>query len=633
VKGRRIGYARHLGIVLTLLGWLCGEALGRAEANGRTISTRTALINELVNAALDGNQQAVSHLLTSNLNVNAGVGPGLTAWQAAEIRGHSEIQNLLQKHGADTNIALPKREAVLDWYIRQKTSTNSPGLALAIVRDGNPILERGWGLANLEYDIPITPSTVFHVASVSKQFTACATALLIQQGKLSLGDDMRKYLPQMHDFGTTVTIQNLLGHTSGLRNYFQLLPLTGERSGDVVTQDEVMKLLQNQTELTFSPGEQFAYCNSGYVLLSEIVAKASGKSFGDFTRDEIFEPLGMTNSHFHTNVHEIVKSMAYCYYLPADGVYLHDILNYENVGSTSLFTTAEDLAKWIANFQKPKPGWAAVQDMMQAPGHLNNGDDTGYGMGLFVEKYRGARLIQHGGADASYRAFVLWFPDLHLGVALLSNFASTDSRDIALTAAEVYLNGKLSPVESPQSDPELPSVSLTAAQLDKYVGKYEFPSGSVIADVSRVSDHLEIREDNDAPFALVSNGKDRFSAGKRSMTFQELDSGAALQFTNNWKEAFRRINAEVEKLPDLNAYVGDYWSNELETFLRIHLRGGQLVLELRRHGETPLRYVSRDVFATSSKDWWFDVKFERNSQAMVTGLRLNGLKFQRRQLE
>lgn len=637
MKGRTASFRkrRRLCIILSFAGWFCGGAfsIGHAETLARTGALRIDLSNELVNAALNGDQQTVSRLLTSKLDVNARVGPGLTAWQAAEIKGHSGIQNLLREHDADTNIALPNPESVLDWYIQQQIPTNSPGLALAVVRDGNPVFEKGWGLANLEYDIPITTSTVFHVASVSKQFTACATALLIQQGKLYLDDDMRKYQPQMHDFGTKITVQNLLGHTSGLRNYFDLLSLTGWRHGDVVTQDDVMKLLQNQTELTFSPGEEFGYCNSGYVLLSEIVAKASGKSFGDFTHAEIFEPLGMTNSHFHTNCEEIVKNMAYGYYPLADGVYRHNILNYENVGSTSLFTTADDLAKWIANFENPKPGWAAVQAMMEAPGHLNNGEVTGYGMGLFVEKYRGARLIQHGGADASYRAFVLWFPDLHLGVALLSNFAS-DSREIALTAAEIYLNGKLSPAESPQSEHELPSVSLSPAQLDKYVGKYEYHWGTTITEISRVGDHLEIRERNDAPFALVSHGNDQFSAGKRSMFFQDLNSGMALQFTNDWPEPFRRITSAVEAKPDLSAYVGDYWSNELETFLRIHLRDGQLVLELHRHEEIPLRYVARNVFATaSSKDWWFEVKFQRDSQATVAGLRMNSLLFNRRQLE
>lgn len=616
--------------------WFCFGLvfLTHAETNSVAVPSKMDCVKELVEASFDGDIQKISLLLTNGIDVNSSLDQGLTAWEAAKIKGRTEIMALLAKHGAKTNAPRSKAEAVLDWYVKQKVKEGSPGLALAVIRDGNMVFKRGWGLASLEYNVPITPATVFHVASVSKQFTAFSIALLVQEGKLSLDDDIRKYLPEMHDFGTKITIGHLLGHTSGLGNYLMLLPLTGERPGDVVTQDDVTKLVRNQSELMFSPGEKFAYSNSGYVVLSEIVAKVSGKSFADFTRDEIFMPLGMTNSHFHTNSREIVRNFAYCYYLTGDGVYQHDILNYEVVGSTGLFTTAEDLAKWIASFQKPKPGWTAPQAMMQVTGHLNNGEDTGYGMGLFIEKYRGARFIQHGGADASYRSFVLWFPDLHLGVALVSNFASIDSREVALTAAEIYLDGKLSPVEPPQPEHELASVRLSPAQLSKYVGKYEFYSGAVISDISRVGDHLEIREDNDAPFALVFNGNNKFSAGKRFMAFQGLDSGAALQFTNNWKERYQRITSTVETKPDLSAYAGDYWSDELETFLRIHLRDGRLVLELRRHGEIPLRYVARDILATASKeDWWFEVKFQRDDKEAVTGLRLNSILFKKRSLE
>ena len=395
-----------------------------------------------------------------------------------------------------------------------------------------------------------------------------------------------------------------------------------------------MKLLENQTELTFSPGEKFEYCNSGYTLLSEVVAKVSGKSFVDFTRDEIFEPLGMTNSHFHTNSLEIVKNMAYSYYPSAGGGYHKNILNYETVGATGLFTTVEDLAKWIANFQNPKAGDAVPLAMMQEPGQLNSGEKTGYGMGLFIEEYRGARLIQHGGADASYRSFVLWFPDLHLGVALASNLGSTDSREIALTAAEIYLGNQLKPLSTTDPDIETPPVQLSPADLDRYVGKYELYWSGVITEISRVGDHLESRENNDPSTVLTAKGDNRFAAGKQWLVFQNLESGTASQFTNSWRETFKRINAPAETQPDLNAYAGDYWSDELETLLKVHARDGQLVLELHRHGEFPLRYVARNIFATAtSKNWWFEVKFQRDSKETVTGLRLNSLLFKRCRLE
>jgi len=605
-----------------------------AETNAVSIPPRTDLARDLVIASLDGDNHEISLLLSNGIDVKARTGPGLTAWQAADIKGHADIMDLLAKRGSDTNVVFPKPESILDWYVKQKIAAGSPGLALAVIRDGDVVFKRGWGLANLEYDIPVTPATVFHVASVSKQFTAFAIARLIQQGKLSPDDDVRKYLPGMHDFGTKITLRNLLFHTSGLNNQWTLLVLAGERNGDVVTQSDIMKLLENQTELRFKPGEKFEYCNSGYTLLSEVVAKVSGKSFVDFTRDEIFEPLGMTNSHFHTNGLEIIKNMAYSYYPSPGGGYHKNILNYETVGATGLFTTVEDLAKWIADFQNPRPKDAMPLTMMQESGRLNSGEKTGYGMGLFIEEFRGARLLQHGGADASYRSFVLWFPDLHLGVALVSNLGSIDSREVALTAAEIYLGDKLKPLKAAESDLETPSVQLSAADLDRYVGRYELNSSSMITEIARVGNHLETRENNDPASMLAAKGNNRFAAGKSWMVFQDLASGVALQFTNNWGEVFERISSSEESQLNLSAYVGDYWSAELETFLKIHLRDGRLVLELHRHGDFPLRYVDRNIFATASSEyWWFEVKFQRDSKETVTGLRLNTLLFRRHPLE
>jgi len=623
-----------LGLVISWVWLFCSGTFHRAsaETNAVVAPPRTDPLNDLIRAAFDGDIQKVCVLLTNGVEANARIGPGLSAWQAAKIKGHAEIMELLAKAGANTQVSAPKPEAVLDWYVKERVGPGSPGLALAVIRDGNLVFKRGWGLANLEYDVPIAPTTVFHVASVSKQFTAFAIARLVQQGKLSLEDDIRNYLPEMQDCGAKITVRHLVSHTSGLRDQWMLLVLARKNNGGVVSQADVMKLLERQRELLFNPGENFLYCNSGYTLLSEIVAKISGKPFGDFTRDEIFEPLGMTNSHFHTSSDEVVKNMAYSYYLSPDGGYRKALLNYETVGATGLYTTVEDLAKWIANVQHPKPGEAAPLTLMQQPGQLNSGEKTDYGMGLFLEDYRGARLLQHGGADAGYRSFVLWFPDLRLGVALVSNLGSIDSRGIALTAAEIYLVDRLQPIKLTSPDSDRTSIKLSAPELDRYTGKYELYWR--LTEISRVADHLEIREDNDPPAALTANGSDRFSLGKRRFVFQNLESGKALQFTDDWRENFKRINVSEERQSDLSPYTGSYWSSELENFLRIHLREGQLVLELHRHGEFPLRHVGRDIFASAcSQYWWFELKFQRDSKEAVTGLRLNSVLFRRCLLE
>ena len=622
------GGLRRLGLILAWVIWLGGEGFAHAGAKPNPVVTSPppVPIPRLIIAAFDGEPQQVDRLLADGLDVNARVGPGLTAWQAAQIKGHSDIMETLARHGANTNVTLPPLEAILDWYVKQKIAPDSPGLALAVIRDGGLIFTQGWGLANLEYDIPVTPSTVFHLASVSKQFTAFAIARLLQQGKISLDDDLRKYLPAMHDFGTPITLRQLLSHTSGLRNQWTLLVLAGERNGDVVTQADVLRLLENQTELNFPPGGKFEYCNSGYTLLAEVVARISGQTFAGFAQAEIFGPLGMTSTHFHTNSLEVVPNMAYCYYPSLGGGYHKNILNYETVGPTGLYATVEDLAKWIANVQHPRPGDAVPLAMMQESGRLNNGETTGYGMGLFIETYRGARLVQHGGADASYRSFVLWFPDLHLGVALASNLGSIDAREIALTAAEIYLAGQLPPLKAAVPDAHPPGISLSPSELDQFVGKYDSAYGD-LTELTRVGDHLEARTDNDPAAVLTAQAGDRFALDGDWLVFQNLPSGRAMQFTNRWGERYQRINAAADPQPDLTSYAGDYWSDELETFLKIHLKDGQLVLELYRHGEFPLRSVAPNVFATTPGNWWFEVKFQRNPQNTITGLRLNSLYF------
>jgi CubicO group peptidase (beta-lactamase class C family) len=275
---------RVLGLIVSCVWWFCGGAplWASAETSGVLPLPRSDSVRDLILAAFAGDGQKTSVLLSNGVDANARTGPGLAAWQAAKVKGHADIMDLLAQAGANTNATLPKAEAILDWYVKEELGRGSPGLALALIRDGNLAFERGWGLANLEYDVPITPTTVFHVASVSKQFTAFAIARLIQQGKLSLEDDILKYLPEMHDCGATITVRHLLSHTSGLRDQWMLLGLARKNNGGVVSQAEVLKLLERQRELLFVPGENFLYCNSGYTLLSEIVARVSGQIFWQF---------------------------------------------------------------------------------------------------------------------------------------------------------------------------------------------------------------------------------------------------------------------------------------------------------------------------------------------------------------
>jgi CubicO group peptidase (beta-lactamase class C family) len=235
---------------------------------------------------------------------------------------------------------MPNKEKMIDALFEQEIKKDSPGAAVAIIKDGSIIYKNGYGIACMDYDIPITPSTIFHVASVSKQFTTFAIALLADQGKLSLDDDIRKYLPEVPDFGKTITIRHLIYHTSGLRDQWELLAMAGWRLDDVITKEHILKIVRHQKELNFDPGEEYSYCNSGYTLMAEIVARLSDQSFREFTAKSIFKPLGMDNTHFHDDHEMIVKNMAYSYNTGSNNGFKKSVLSFANVGATSLFTTA-----------------------------------------------------------------------------------------------------------------------------------------------------------------------------------------------------------------------------------------------------------------------------------------------------
>lgn len=247
----------------------------------------------------------------------------------------------------------------IDEVFKQWSKPGTPGAAVSVIKDGILAYQKGFGMANLEYDVPITQDTVFHVASVSKQFTAMSILLLEQDGKLSLEDEVHKYLPELPNYGHSLTIRNLLQHTSGIRDQWQTLGLAGWRLDDVITQKQILRMLFRQRELNFEPATRHLYSNGGYTLLAEIVARVFGKPLPEFCEERIFRPLGMSHTHFHDDHRRIVPNRAYSYsYESAAGGYRSSPLNYANVGATSLFTTAPDLAKWLDNFREPTVGGA-----------------------------------------------------------------------------------------------------------------------------------------------------------------------------------------------------------------------------------------------------------------------------------
>lgn len=503
---------------------------------------------------------------------------------------------------------------------------DSPGAAIAVIKDGAVVYKRGYGSANLEYNIPITATTVFHVASVSKQFTAFAVMLLASQGKLSLDDDIRKLLPEVPDFGKKITIRHLIHHTSGLRDQWTLLGMGGWRLDDVITKEHILKMVRHQKELNFDPGQEHLYSNTGYTLLAVIVERVSGQSFREYTEANIFKPLGMANTHFHDDHERIVKNRAYSYASagPSGGFKLA-ALNYANVGATSLFTTAEDLTRWVANFEDKKIGGAAVIDQMQQVGVLNNGRQLGYAFGLSIGPYRGLKTVGHAGGDAAYRSFVFWFPEQRFGVVVLSNFGSLNPQTMAMRIADVYLADKLAP-EAPRAAPvERAAVKVDPAIFDAYAGRY-LAEGLGILTISREGDRLMGQPARESKAELIPQSETKFYVRQNNseITFERDEKGKVVRFTmkiGSQTLTARRLDSPPATAEQLAQFAGDYYSPELGTVYSMVVKDGQLTAQHRRHDDIPMTEMEGDLFAGGT--WFFQrVQFTRDNEKRVTGFRL-----------
>jgi len=525
----------------------------------------------------------------------------------------------------------PDLGAKVDKLFEKWNSIDSPGAAVAIIKDGMVVYRKGFGSAQLEYNIPITPSTVFHVASVSKQFTAMAITMLEAAGKLSADDDVRKYVPEIADFGKTITLRHLLHHTSGLRDQWELLVLSGWRMDDVITQADIMDRLKRQRELNFAPGERYLYCNSGFTLLAEIVARVSGQPFTQWTQENIFKPLGMTSTRFHIDHKEIVKNRAYSYQGDPDKGFAQSVLNYANVGATSLFTTVEDMANWMRNFEDKRVGGAAVMDRMLTKGVLANGSEIPYGRGIVVDEYKGLKFIGHDGGDAGFRSNVMFFPGERFGVAIFSNLASFNPGGMSRQIADVYLASQLKQqgpgpggAKALSEKPAPKPFSLPAKNLEVFQGTYWMEATQVVRKIVLDKDKLiYVRsEDNRSELAPVSPTEfmmqdvpnsvrvgfsDRVGTHYRTMTVAVANEPAVV---GEWMEPFSPT-ADM-----LKEYAGQYYSSELDTRYDIIIRSGALSVLDRRGEETPAVAQKKDFFWAGG---FAKIQFRRDGNGAITG--------------
>lgn len=520
-------------------------------------------------------------------------------------------------------------EKMIDQLVSGLILPGYPGATIAVGKGSEILFSKGYGFAEPEYNIVNNPKTVFHIASVSKQFTAFSIAMLVDQGKISLDDDIRKYLPELHDFGQTIIIRHLIYHTSGLRDQWNLLALAGWRLDDVITREQVLRVISHQTELNEKPGEEFNYCNTGYTLAAEIVSRVTGKSFADWTAENIFKPLGMVNTLFYDDHEKVVANRAYSFEVTQAGIKKR-VLSYANVGATSLFTTAEDLLKWSDNFLTMKVGNARVMMMMKERGILNKGDTLSYAFGQDSGFYKGLLAYAHGGSDAGYRTFLIRFPDQKISIAVLSNLASFDPGGLAYKIADIYLKGSLKE-EPKKEEPKKEEVAkanvlVNPEVLKTYCGQYELQPGFIVT-VRMEGEQLVVQVVGQPPFPMNAKSETEFEVSEfgGQITFTKNSNNEVNEFllrTNGTVMRAPRVKEFDPKSIKLSDYTGVFYSPELETRYTIVLEGDKLKATHIRNEPCEMHLVSNGIF---NADAWYmgRIEFIKNSQGVVTGMKVS----------
>lgn len=525
--------------------------------------------------------------------------------------------------------------------------TNStPGAAIAIYRDGEVVYANGYGIANLEHNIPITPSTIFDIASISKQFTAMCIALLQQEGLLDIDDPIQKYIPELPEWDHPVTVRHLIHHVSGLRDYLGILPLAGWREEDQMTNGDCLKYISKQKTLEFEPNTKYSYSNSGYVLLAILVERVSGTPMSQFARERVLTPLGMTHSHFNDDHATVIPNRAQAYRVDEDGTYRLDMMPLDDlVGDGGLFTSVIDFGKWVSNFNSGLVGGKELLKQIQTPGTFQDGTPMTYAWGLTVENYHGHQRVGHSGGWAGYRSNYFRLPELAFAVAIFTNVPRIEPGRLSEKIAEIVLEDVLKTGESAEEEENsfspFEEIEIVGTEPQHLAGVYISDDGG---------DHLIIDLKHGEPFitywwadvALTRNDDGSYASpwGMFALAPIAIDADDAIvSLIVYLKREDRYITLKAIAPPTNIAhdeYTGRYYSNELDTFWDVTIMddGSTLNISRARSEDNPYRAIAPDHFGTGGLLVGVCVRFRRNQSGHVTGFiystgRLDRIDFER----
>ncbi|MDT9599185.1 serine hydrolase [Sphingosinicella rhizophila] len=495
---------------------------------------------------------------------------------------------------------------------------DTPGAVVGVINGGKLTFVKGYGAADLTWAMPFTAGTPTNIGSSSKQFTGFAIALLASRGKLSMNDDVRKHIPELKDFGKTITVRNLLTHTTGYREFINTLLIEGRQvlQGDYIAPDEVIKVINRQPTLQNEPGAEFNYNNSAFALATILVERVTGRPFAEWMRDEVFLPLGMTKTWVRAHPGQIIPRRS-AGYVAGEGGFREVQDLHGSMGAGGIYTTPGDVAKWMGNLKTGKLGGPAVIKELTTSFVLNDGKPTNYGYGVSLDTNRGLRRWQHGGNDVAHSSTFVYYPDLDAGYVVFSNYQGVPG-GIARVAADAFFGQHMT---APETATTGAAVDVPAATLERYVGKYEMTTlGGMLMTVEMEDGQLRLQLPGQPALPLRPTSMIDFEVvgAPARITFNAAADGAVdtITFHQDGEHSGKRV-VETAAAVDLTDYTGRYYSEELETFYDMRVEDGQLVIRHRRFGPAVLTHTSGDSFSGTLPVNL--VVFRRDAQGKVIG--------------
>lgn len=536
----------------------------------------------------------------------------------------------------------PSMNLSIDSLFLDYDRADSPGCAIAIIQDGEVIYKKSFGQANLEYDIPITSNTIFNVGSIAKQFTAFAILLLEQEGKVSQDDDIRKYLPEIPDFGKVITPRHLLYHISGLREQFALFKIAGIGFDDVITGDQLIKLYSLQKELNFDPGNQFMYCNTGYAFLAEIVSRVSGQSFPDFMKMNIFDSLKMDNTFFLEDHEQIIAGRAYSYFQENTPSLKQRRLNYSSSGGSNLYSNIEDLALWLMNLEATKKGLIEMIAKLYETTKLNNGTALNYASGMELGKYKNLKLIDHYGGIWGYKSYMCRFPEHKLGIVVLSNLSSFNPEEKAMRIANIILKNQIQDVPDITQNQEIRTIKISTEELNEFCGFYWVKEAEYSREIYLKNGQLTYKRGPENESVLAPFEKNRFRmldvAPKVDVYFMRGENALNMlvEIDDGDPIVSEKYDPVLHTEENLLKYAGTYFCEELQTTYQIEVKNNTLVTHHIRNDDIILvpSQVPNQLDRFDADPWWFRKVTFYSEDGVIQGFtvdtdRIRNLKFRR----